>query len=301
MQYPIRHQTHKIESKSWTILRNQAPDNWVVREVTERDYGIDSYIEIENRDGQITGEIFSGQLKGTEQISWKDDQTAVFSGIAQSTINYWMGLPMPVFLFVADLSESEVYFCAVRQQVRRNYGAFLKQKSFGFELCRVGLSSKEGNISFVAQYFREKFFERFRDYAREIIMRWQEHWDFIHYNQNRDCFLEVEEEKQLQLVHLYKCLQFLANLHGLKWNVEDLNEAFDKDMKDWNCDYYTFHEQTMDRLLQQLEPIFIEVLEKTVLLIANDEGDFWFIKERLLFTLAINLPSVGHELRNRNH
>jgi len=299
MQYPVRHSTHTIESKSWNILGIEAPDEWVVREVTERDYGIDSYIEIANQLNQITGEIFSAQLKGKEQINWKADGSALFSGIKQSTINYWMGLPMPVFLFVADLSDSKIYFCAVRQQVRSNYEAFTQQKSFGFKLKRVCLSSKDGRDSFVSQYLREKSFERYRDYAREILMRWQEHWDFIRFNQNRDCFLEVENEQQLQLVHLYKCLHFLADMHGIKWNVEDLDAAFSEDSKVWKTESFSIHEQTQDRLLQQLSPIFIDILEQTVAVIVMDEEDYWFREEPILYTLAINLPHIASELRSQ--
>lgn len=46
MKYPERIDKHITESSSYKIFSNAIPDNWIVREVTERDYGIDCYVEI---------------------------------------------------------------------------------------------------------------------------------------------------------------------------------------------------------------------------------------------------------------
>ena len=35
-----------LESESWRLLQTLAPHEWIVRELTERDYGIDCYIEL---------------------------------------------------------------------------------------------------------------------------------------------------------------------------------------------------------------------------------------------------------------
>jgi hypothetical protein len=48
MKFPQRSQQHISETKSFKIFSSKIPDNWLVREITERDYGVDCYIEIVN-------------------------------------------------------------------------------------------------------------------------------------------------------------------------------------------------------------------------------------------------------------
>ena len=46
MRLPQRASQHVTESKSYRIFSAKLPEDWIVREVTERDYGVDCYIEI---------------------------------------------------------------------------------------------------------------------------------------------------------------------------------------------------------------------------------------------------------------
>ncbi|HEV2804760.1 MAG TPA: DUF4365 domain-containing protein [Chthoniobacterales bacterium] len=299
MEYPIRAATHEIESESWKVLITKTPSAWVVRQVSERDYGVDFYAEIANEERQITGEVFSGQLKGTTGLSQNADGTATWSGIKHSTINYWMGLPMPVFLFVTDLTTSEVWYSPVKQHVRRNYSAFKAQKTLGFSLTRVDLRTQNDQGSFLAHYFREKHFDHFHNYLRELLMRWQELWDFIQANQMRDVFLCVEDEIQLQFIQLYRSLEFLASAFEIGWSVQDLSRAFEGDRRTWKEDWCDLHEETLDRVLKQIEPIFISVFEAAVGFVYQDEGAYWAIKEPTLWRLTQQLRHTAKSLRDR--
>ncbi len=68
MKFPKRSETHKIEAASWRLLQELAPDEWIVREVSERDYGIDAYIEVATSTGDVTGNLVSIQLKGVDEL-----------------------------------------------------------------------------------------------------------------------------------------------------------------------------------------------------------------------------------------
>jgi len=57
MQFPKRPIEHVIQSASWKIFKANTPAEWIIREATGRDYGIDSYIEIIFPDGKVTGEL----------------------------------------------------------------------------------------------------------------------------------------------------------------------------------------------------------------------------------------------------
>ena len=52
MEFPKRALTHISESASWKILQNCLPPEWIIRDVTERDYGVDCYLEIVWKDHQ---------------------------------------------------------------------------------------------------------------------------------------------------------------------------------------------------------------------------------------------------------
>lgn len=100
MKFPKRIETHQTDAASWRLLHQLAPEEWIVRELTERDYGIDSYIEIASDTGEITGNLISVQLKGTESLDWKEAgsfKTARSPQIKTSTANYWFHLPVPFF------------------------------------------------------------------------------------------------------------------------------------------------------------------------------------------------------------
>ena len=75
MKLPSRPATHITEAASWRLLQSLAPETWILREVSERDYGIDAYIEITSEKGEITGDLISGHLKGTESIEWTAPKT----------------------------------------------------------------------------------------------------------------------------------------------------------------------------------------------------------------------------------
>lgn len=60
-----RAQNHITETRSLKIFLNLVPDEWVVRDLSERDYGTDLLVEIFTTEGQPTGYTFWVQLKGT--------------------------------------------------------------------------------------------------------------------------------------------------------------------------------------------------------------------------------------------
>ncbi len=64
MKLPIRPESHVTEAAAFKCFISKIPDRWIVRELTERDYGIDCYLEIVNSNNLVTGMLLSIQLKG---------------------------------------------------------------------------------------------------------------------------------------------------------------------------------------------------------------------------------------------
>ncbi|MCK5451575.1 MAG: DUF4365 domain-containing protein, partial [Candidatus Omnitrophica bacterium] len=73
MNFPKRATSHIQETISWKIFQQKVSNKWIIRNVSERDYGIDAYVEMINNKSEITGDICFIQLKDTRNITWKNN------------------------------------------------------------------------------------------------------------------------------------------------------------------------------------------------------------------------------------
>lgn len=55
MELPQRVPQHISETASYKIFSIKIPDEWILRDVTERDYGIDCYLELVNEKKRCWG------------------------------------------------------------------------------------------------------------------------------------------------------------------------------------------------------------------------------------------------------
>ena len=99
------------------IFSDILPDEWVIREISERDYGIDLYVEICEKNC-ITGKLLSIQLKGSENIHYdKTKNFITYYNVKSSTFNYWNQLPVPIFFVYVDTSTKDCFFCDVKKYI----------------------------------------------------------------------------------------------------------------------------------------------------------------------------------------
>lgn len=119
------------------------------------------------------------------------------------------------------------------------------------------------------------------------------------YNQDLDAFLEVEEERQLVMIHIYRSCRFICGFLGIEWNVMDLSEAYRKDRETWKDSYYSLHELTFSKLLKELEPIFLKTIDKAKMLIVEKQKDYWMKTDWILFRTCsnLNIQHLKRELR----
>lgn len=124
----MRTQTHIIDSKAVKAVMASLPDHWVVRELTERDYGIDLMVEIFSP-GLIdakgkpafsaTGAVFHVQIKGTEkELAPVRDGTINYS-IEKKSLTYVERFSTPFFLFrVCVTAPQKIYFLWIQRYIR---------------------------------------------------------------------------------------------------------------------------------------------------------------------------------------
>jgi hypothetical protein len=294
MRYPRRVPAHIKADKSFRLLKDQTPETWIVRDVSQDDYGIDCYIELVPDSGDMTGHLVSVQLKSSDAIRWRasagsaNSLVSTFSGIRTTTTNYWMGMQIPVFLCVADLAENSVYWVNAKSQIRSNYTKATSQESISFLLHKSAtLGSNGEEDEFLLSYFRERAYDSFHAQVADLIVHAAEYYELIGDHGWQDPFLESEIADTVMATRLYNTLYSAAAHLGIEWNQVPLSERFEQDAETWGqaCSGL-IHEATLGKLLHCLQPTLTEVLKRTVETITVLEGDYWRSSDPLLWSIC---------------
>lgn len=125
----MRTYQHVIDTRSIKRVLSLLPDHWVIRELTERDYGIDLIVEIFEKTGinehghdvfGSTGAVFHAQVKGTaSKLEPAQDGQFRFQ-LNKSAMLYAERFSAPFLLFRVDISTSDAksYFLWIQRYVR---------------------------------------------------------------------------------------------------------------------------------------------------------------------------------------
>jgi len=215
MQFPKRVKQHISESASFKIFNSQIPDNWIIREVSEKDYGVDCYVEIVSLLNEVTGYLVSIQLKAIKKIEWTKEEYCTISNIKLSTTNYWYQFSVPVYLCLVDLSEKKVYFVSVKQEIRKKYSMYIRQKQFSYRINKRNRIYIDNLWPLMLSYRRDLSFSKLETNMVMFISNYQKYIDFCNRYYN-----------DINLDNIG--LSDLIFLKQLNENVSNLNEMFDE-------------------------------------------------------------------------
>lgn len=123
----MRTYQHIIDTKAVKLTLNSIPDHWVVRDLTERDYGIDLMIEIFAEDGydsnnhknyNATGRICYLQVKGTNSELKLTKNTVSFK-VEKKALLYVERFATPFLLIRTYTNENEnkVFFLWMQRYI----------------------------------------------------------------------------------------------------------------------------------------------------------------------------------------
>ncbi|MCB4361421.1 DUF4365 domain-containing protein [Quatrionicoccus australiensis] len=106
----------------------QLPDHWVVRELTERDYGIDLMVEIfapglkdaKGKDAfAATGAVFHIQIKGTEESLKPVHAGTINYCIDKKSLSYVEKFSTPFLLFRVSVTDPQsIYFLWIQRYIK---------------------------------------------------------------------------------------------------------------------------------------------------------------------------------------
>lgn len=109
--------THVIDTRAVKAVICAIPNHWVVRELTERDYGINLMVEIFERAGQdargletfeTADGLFHIQIKGNSTPIKVTKKGYVSQFLTKAFLKYVESFSVPSFLFCVDLSKDHV-------------------------------------------------------------------------------------------------------------------------------------------------------------------------------------------------
>lgn len=99
-EFPRRHTNHILETMSYKIFNNALPNNWMVRELTERDYGFDALVELTTQNNEVNGKIAAIQLKASSQFIFNTSSVYKHYAIDKRTTNLWLSSNIITFVFL---------------------------------------------------------------------------------------------------------------------------------------------------------------------------------------------------------
>ncbi len=129
----------------------------------------------------MVGDLLAVQLKGVESMKWIDDgpvRKGQTPPIKTSTARYWLGLSVPVFVFVVDLTVGRVFFTQAQHSLRRQYGKLETQKTLSLPIRETDNLSNDGLVTFTRSYLMQKGFASFCLYSEEVVSH---ALDFAHF------------------------------------------------------------------------------------------------------------------------
>ncbi len=295
MEFPKRPDSHIIESTSFRIFSSTIPNDWIVREVTEKDYGIDCYVEIcEN--GYMTGKLLSIQLKASNEIKLSENnQFATYYGVKKTTLNYWYNLPTPVFFIFIDIKKEICYYCNIKKHIRQNYESFLINNLKNIKIPSQFVLTKDFPLTLNIEYFLEINRNEYENILLQFIYSISKYIKFLGEHIDRDCFLSLEGEDEVTFILFYNNCRYLANRFLIKWDIETLEE-FSKVGNERFGGGYLFYEQQIAAFVIKVLPIFKKILNKIGILVKGKESYYWE-KTRPIFWYKVNLNEYEKELK----
>ena len=107
MTAPKRTDTHRIDTHAVRTLMQHLPEDWLVRSLEERDYGVDLQVEVFKGDTP-SGHVAMIQVKG-KRDSFGHGSVSL-SGFPVRTIEYALLFQAPFFVFHTSVADKKTYF-----------------------------------------------------------------------------------------------------------------------------------------------------------------------------------------------
>lgn len=295
MELPIRSKQHISETASFKLFQAKIPNNWIIREPTERDYGIDCYLELVNEKNQLTGELVFIQLKSKQSINWTKSNTYKMSDINISTTNYWNQIPVPVFIFLADIDEQEIYMLSVKHWIKRKYTEYTKQESFTYQFDKNFIfNQKSGLINFKLYYYYEHNRTQFENELLFFLSNLKYYKEFLSEHSYRDFHLGIENSDLIYFEAMHRNFEFLCKYLYIDFDIPSIEELKLKSKSKFGKElYYELYEHDITEQVKEFEALIIEIIGGLNIFF-DIESEYWIVKNITVLNYITNIDEDGN-------
>lgn len=293
MKLPKRVPQHISETASYKLFSKEIPDNWIVRELTERDYGIDCYLEMTNDQNELTGELALIQLKSRQSIPWTKDEYYALTDIDISTSNYWYKIVVPVFIFLADIERQELYYLSVDHYIKNNYKEYSKQETFNYKIKRTNkFDREEGVFAFKYHFYFEYNRHQFENELLFFLSNLQNYQDFQSWHNGLDYHLGIEPPDLIFFEAMHRNLKFLSVYLNVDNQIPSLQELrIRSQLKFPEKHYYELYEHDLTEWSGEYQKLTNKIIIK-LKYVLKGELDYWQKVNPTVYNYVIRLSGI---------
>lgn len=285
--FPIRADSHIKETESYKVFNSKIPSEWVIRDVTERDYGIDCYIELVDDEKRLTGEIAFVQLKSTQVIEWKNN-CYKFYNVTKSTTNYLNGFKIPTFIFLVDLLKKEMFFLSVKEYILQHYKEYMEKARFAYEFSyKRDLYTKE---AFLENFKKGNLYAQYRSELQYFITNVHSYIRFMQEHNYRDEFMQIETEDMMLFEALHRNIDFLQKYYNTNKRIPSIKQLADEGNNKYGNPYeQTLFEGVLTNMFDVFKESVLELVDIIKKMITSREQEYWMKEKNYIFWYFLNL------------
>lgn len=273
---PIRSNAHVSESFSYNVFNSIIGNDWIVRELTERDYGIDLIIERIVGNKSVTGKLAAIQLKSIQEIKFNQNDEFRYYKIKPTSTDYWMNSNLPVFVFLVN-SDRTVYFKNVGDYVRKNYKRYVEGDNFYYSFLPADIYEP-------TRFIQDFDFESGYEITEETIVNFDSLYrelSALFSRYRRDAHMTVDDDELIQRI---------LSLHG-RLTTMSQKLGIDKVIPSFSG-YSDIYEHHFSLMLESLDELSIDIIRVIKVKIVGPYKIYWRSRD-LNFTHFIE--NVGNE------
>lgn len=282
---PTRARSHVSESKSHSVITLLLEEQWIVRDLTERDYGIDLIIERVEENESVTGKLAVIQLKSIKNIEFDKNYDFRYYKVKPTSTDYWLNSNLPAFVFIVD-SDGEAYFKNVGDHVRKNYQRYINKDRFYYSFSPKDKYEKN---KFIKEFDFEDRYELTEGNIVNFAFLYRELSELFHYYK-RDPYMTVDgsDERIKRLTSLQYRMDFISKKLGFNKgcpsleNIANIHEIYD------HSEIYEHHYSLMLEVLDELSIDLIKEIKAKFL----EPYNFYFHHKDYIFSRFIETASL---------
>lgn len=288
LEFPKRADNHIRESASYKVLQSKIPSKWIIRDVTERDYGIDCYIELVDEQHMLKGEIAFVQMKSKDNLGWRNDNGLRFDKIEISTTNYLKSFMIPTYIFLADLTTKELFFMSVKEYIAEHYDKYTGSKTFAYEFYR-------DRDFFTIEAFLKSFrinnqYNQYRNELQYFIANLYQYIEFMQEHNNLDRFLQIDMNEMMIFEAMHRNISFLQNYFGTNNRLTSIEILYKRGEEKYGDPYeQTLFEGILTDFYDEFKQSVLEIVDTTKEIVTKKERFYWMLEKKYIFDFFKNV------------